>query len=183
MRNANVLGYVDDNGEYHEGAVPILVQPKRKNGFVDGWVAMSQQALSMIARDRDLGLDAQRVLIDLMGRLDFANYLLVNQREISSELGMHPPNVSKAISLLTSKGILIKGPKAGRSLTFRLNPEYGWKGSAKSHQEALAERRRAAGITGVIQGGKGRKSGAAALSDEDLVAELQRRKNQEIHPV
>jgi len=144
---------VTEDGELLD-ALPIYIAPKRKNGFTDGWVAMSQHALSMIARDRDLGLDAQRVLIDLMGRLDFANYLLINQREISAELGMHPPNVSKAISLLTSKGILIKGPKAGRSLTFRLNPEYGWKGSAKSHKEALAERRRAARITHVIDGGK-----------------------------
>lgn len=47
-------------------------------------------------------------------------------------------------------GVLLRGPKAGRSSTFRLNPSFGWKGSASNHQKALKERMRASNISGIV---------------------------------
>jgi hypothetical protein len=35
----------------------------------------------------------------------------------------------------------------GNSTTYRLNPAYGWKGSAKGHHEALKERMRVRGMS------------------------------------
>jgi hypothetical protein len=43
-------------------------------------------------------------------------------------------------------------------VSLKLNPEYGWKGSAKNHVVALdqlrKDRMKAAKISGVVQGGK-----------------------------
>ena len=51
-----------------------------------------------------------------------------------------------------------KGPKIGRMVSLRLNPEYGWKGSAKNHVACLDQERKKrmakAGIKGVIEGGQ-----------------------------
>jgi DNA-binding GntR family transcriptional regulator len=63
---------------------------------------------------------------------------------------MHRSDVSKAIAKLEAEGIIVRGPKAGRSATFRLNPSFGWKGSASNHQKALRERMKASNISGVV---------------------------------
>ena len=144
------VGSVDlDTGELLEGAVVGMFFPKRQNGFGKGWVAMSQNAMVELAK-ADLGQQEWRVLAIVLGKLDFENYLLLSQAEIGEELGMKAPHVSAAVKRLESLGVLVRGPKAGRSSTFRLNPSFGWKGSASNHQKALRDRMKAAGLS-VVQ--------------------------------
>ena len=45
---------------------------------------------------------------------------------------MHKENVSRAIKLLVSKKIIVEGPKLGRTKTYRLNSNYGWRGQVKN---------------------------------------------------
>ena len=40
---------------------------------------------------------------------------------------------------LETLGILSKGPKTGKSATWRLNPQVAWKGTGKKHFGALRE--------------------------------------------
>lgn len=143
------VGSVDlDTGELMEGAVLGLFFPKRQNGFREGWVAMNQQAMRAMSLAQS-GLTARqfRVLFMILGQLDMENFLLLNQAEVAKELGLQPSHVSESISRLVEVGILIRGPKAGRSSTFRLNPSFGWKGSASNHQKALRDRMKAAGLS------------------------------------
>ena len=70
--------------------------------------------------------------------------------EIAETISMHRSDVSKAIAKLEAEGIIVRGPKAGRSATFRLNPAFGWKGSAANHQKALKERMKASNISGIV---------------------------------
>jgi hypothetical protein len=65
---------------------------------------------------------------------------------------MNRPNFARALKRLQAIGVLLVGPKVGRNVTFRLNPQYGWKGSAKGHNEALSARMRARGLS-VVEGG------------------------------
>jgi hypothetical protein len=141
------IGSVDlDTGELMEGAVVGMFFPKRQNGFGKGWVAMSQNAMVELAK-ADLGQRDWRVLAVVLGKLDFENYLLLSQADIGKEIGLQAPHVSAAIKRLVGLGVLVKGPKAGRSSTFRLNPYYGWKGSASNHKAALRDRMKASGLT------------------------------------
>ncbi len=41
------------------------------------------------------------------------------------------------LTALESIELLQRGPKVGRSMTYRLNPNFGWKGSAKNHLKAI----------------------------------------------
>lgn len=141
-----VVGHVTDDGQIVEGAVLGMFFPKRQNGFRGGWVAMAQPALMALAKS-NLGQQDWRVLAAVLARLDFENYILLNQAEIASELGMHRPDVSKALKHLEQLGVLLRGPKAGRSSTFRLDPSFGWKGSATNHQKALKKRMEAVGLS------------------------------------
>lgn len=135
-----------ETGEILEGAVLGMFFPKRQNGFGRGWVAMSQDAMMELAKS-DLGAQDWRVLAAVLSKLDFENFLLLTISDLGKEIGMQRPHVSASIAKLEGLGVLIRGPKAGRSSTFRLNPSFGWKGSAQNHQKALRARMKAAGLS------------------------------------
>nr|CRY97635.1 hypothetical protein [uncultured prokaryote] len=131
-----------ETGEIITGVYVGLYLNKRQNGFQkQGWLAMGQSALLKIAQ-APLGDEARRVFFALAGSIDYENWIRVPQNELAELLGMKKGNFSRAISRLEHEGILLRGPKVGRSSTFRLNPELGWKGSAKNHREALNVHRR-----------------------------------------
>ena len=125
-----------DTGEIVEGYIAVL-QPKRRNGF-DRHFSMNQDALDILARELE-GSDF-KVLFKLLAVLDYENLIQVSQVEIAKSLGMRPPHVNRSIKHLVSLGCLLEGPKIGRSVSYRLNPSFGWKGSAANHKKALKDR-------------------------------------------
>lgn len=104
----------------------------KRNPYAGGWIMNSQEALEILASDKDLKGETYRVLLFLLSRLDFENWIQITQTEIAEKLGMHKQDVNKAIKLLEKKEIVLKGKKIGRSYAFRLNPYFGWKGKVKN---------------------------------------------------
>ena len=131
-------------GEEIDGFVAVI-RPKQKSSF-DRHFTMNQD--TMIAMANDLNHEQFRVMFVLLSDLDYENYIQISQIDVANVLGMQKANVSRAIKNLTLKEILMVGPKIGRSKTYRLNPNYGWKGTVKNHDKALKN-----GLT-VIDGGK-----------------------------
>ena len=129
-------------GEPQDGFV-AYISPKRKNGFQKGWIAMSQSNALLALAKADLGDQARRVLFMLLAKVEFENFIVVSQTEMANELGMSQPNFTKAVSKLVEEGVILRGPKVGRMGSLKLNPEYGWKGTAKNHIIALDEVRKA----------------------------------------
>ncbi len=148
------LGQVDlATGEILEGATLAVFYPRRKNGFTTGWLAMAQEPLMKLAQ-ADLGDEARRVLFALLAQLDYENFIAVNQAELGRQLKIKPSNMSRAVARLVQEGVLLAGPRLQAKGTYTLNPHYGWKGSAKGHQEALQARMKARGMS-VVDGGAG----------------------------
>lgn len=113
--------------------------PERKRitkGLGVNWVAFYQDALEWMATE-NLPNEQYRVLMYLMSKLDFENYLRITQTSIGKALGMKLPNVSRAIRGLLERDILVTGPLAGHSKTYRLNPYVGYKG--KDASKAIVE--------------------------------------------
>ena len=131
------LAQVDrDTGEIVEGVFAIMPVRKR-NGFSEGWFAMSNEALAQIltlTTNRQLQLRDLEVLFAMLEVLELENFLRVSQKSLAERLGMLQPHVSRSIGVLLKHGILLAGPKIGTSSTYRLNPRFGWKGSGKAHQ-------------------------------------------------
>jgi DNA-binding IclR family transcriptional regulator len=99
---------------------------------------MSQPSLELLAEYRqEMGIEVYAVLLYLLGKLDFENHLVVNQSELAKKLGMRQPHISRSLKRLVALEVLIDGPKAGSLRTYRLNPSFGWKGSAKNHQNMV----------------------------------------------
>jgi DNA-binding transcriptional ArsR family regulator len=106
----------------------------------EDWFMTFQDALAVLAADKDLWGRPRAVLDYMMSRLNFDNYIALGQREISDGLKIHQPHVSSAIKMLVEKGILEKGPRLGKSWSYKLNPFYGWKGRVKNLKEERKKR-------------------------------------------
>ena len=133
MRHRKIASFDQDTGEILRGV--IVYCGVKQNPYSTGWVMNSQEALELLASDKDLTKESLRVLMFLMARLDFENWIQITQKEISEKLGIKKSNISKAVLLLEEKGIISRGRKLGRSSAFRLNPYFGWKGKVKNLEE------------------------------------------------
>ena len=74
----------------------------------------------------------------MLARLDYENLIQVNQAEVSEQVGMNRHNVNRSIKKLIELGVILEGVKIGISRSYRLNPNFGWKGSAKGHRRGSA---------------------------------------------
>ncbi len=121
-----------DTGEIldHSRGTFIFVPSRIK--LKEGWFMAFQDAFESLARDRDLWGQPTAILHYLMSRLSFDNYIALEQKEISVSLDIDKSDVSKAIKILVEKGILERGPRLGKSWSYKLNPYYGWKGRVKN---------------------------------------------------
>ena len=130
MKRRKIVSVDQDTGKILEGV--IVYCGVKDNPYNTGWFMTSQDALETLAADEDISKEAFRILMFLMARLDFENWIQITQKEISEKTKIKKSNVSRGISLLEKKGIILRGPKIGRSSAFRLNPYFGWKGKVKN---------------------------------------------------
>ena len=131
---------------------------------------MNQDAMMFLARGKmeevakaNLGADVYRVLFAVLPIVDFENWIQLNQSDMAEAIGMHRQHFGRAVRKLEAISLLLRGPKVGRSITYRINPNFGWKGSAKNHNaalnEALKERMRERGISVVTAAEQEPKAG------------------------
>jgi MarR family protein len=133
------LGQIDfKTGEIIQGV--IVSVGVKCSPYGNDWFMANQQALLTLAQDKDITRESYRVLMVLLGRLNFENWIHVPHKEIAEMLHMHASNVSRAIKLLERKGILLRSTLgSSRLYGYRLNPYYGWKGKSKKLQNARLE--------------------------------------------
>ena len=138
LRNMrDVVQYDGRTGELLDGV--IVYCGVKSNPYGGGWIMNSQDALKLLSQDTDLTKYALRVFLRICADLDFENWIQISQTDIATELQLKRSNVSAAIKQLTQKGILLRGEKVGRSFSYRLNPDYGWKGKVKNLNEYRKE--------------------------------------------
>ena len=123
-----------DSGEILNG-IPVYFNTKIK--WREDWFMGIQEAFIALAKDEEISGRTRRVLDYMFGKLGFENYIVIQQKEISEELKLDKSDISRAISLLLKKGIILPGPRLGRTKSYRLNSNFGWRGKIKS----LAEER------------------------------------------
>ena len=133
MQRRKIVSVDQNTGKILEGV--IVYCGVKNNPYNTGWFMTSQDALETLASDEDISKEAFRILMFLMARLDFENWIQVTQKEICEKTNIKKSNVSRGISLLEKKGIILRGPRIGRSNAFRLNPYFGWKGKVKNLDE------------------------------------------------
>lgn len=143
MGTRQTISYDATTGEIMDGS--LVYVPKKAR--VGDWFMGFQKAMAQMAQDPDFTGATYRVFHLMLSQLDFENYILVNQSDMARKLGMKRPNVTREITKLCKKGVLMKGPRSGHQVTYRLNPNYAWRG--KTHKIESASR-----DFEVIEGGK-----------------------------
>jgi DNA-binding transcriptional regulator GbsR (MarR family) len=118
--------------------VDVYAVDRRTGEVLDGvpvLCGVKQEALQIIAKDKDIKWETYRVFVYILSILDFENWIQVPLSDIANELDMQRANVSRAIKILESKDILLRGHRVGKSYAFRLNPDFGWKGRVTNLDE------------------------------------------------
>lgn len=125
----NRIGLLDrDTGEViDEGN---LVYVPRKIRMKEGWFMAMQDGLEMLAKEPVRG-ESMRVLLYLMSKMDYENFIRPTIGEIAEALGMKKQNASRAIRELRERQIVIDGPHE----SMRLESSYGWRGKVKTLRE------------------------------------------------
>jgi hypothetical protein len=154
MGHKTVIQMDADTGEVLRGTmVWVEDRPKPMGHFVKTY----QNGLAALAAYRFTG-ETYSVMLHLMSKLSFDNWINVTQAEIGNSLGLARPNVSRAMKVLLEKNIILEGPRKGRCRTYRLNYAIGYKGD---------EGRRSKGGFRVLEGGKKKKDGTPAFQVTD----------------
>lgn len=120
----------------------LVAVPRSTSNHIGGaFVMLTQAAVLDVAKRTDLTDGDLRLLLALLGRLNWENWLMLDITELATEIGRGRDKTSKGIKRLVDAGVLHRGPKAGRSWTYRLDPELGWKGHPAARPKAIAEAR------------------------------------------
>ena len=126
-----IANIVNEDGEIEQWAMV----PLKRKVITGGFFMAIQEGFIWISQLEGIKLQEMRVLLYIMGKLDFENYINISQKQVAEALGMKKQNVSAAFKTLEKYGIIHKGPKVGLSWTYRLDPNFGYKGRAKNIQK------------------------------------------------
>lgn len=121
-------------GEIKDGYFIYVAHPKAKIRN-ERWIMAFQDSLELIATDEDMTGQSFRVLMMLMGNLEFDNYITLKQNVVAEKLKMNKSVVSRSMKLLVDKSIILK-VKEGTTTGYKLNPNYGWKGKVENREIA-----------------------------------------------
>lgn len=104
------------------------------NSIEERIFGMPREAFLALAKS-GLGLQARRVLSVLLACQDVESWVHLPQSEIAEILDMKRANVSRAMRDLEQIGVILRGSKVGRSITYRLNTNFGGKADNMSSAE------------------------------------------------
>ena len=121
----------EETGEV-EGQFPL-----RNRNLGKGWFAMFQDPSCWIAEQRLSG-EQLSVLLYLLGKMDYDNYIRVPRKSVAEKLNMKPVNVSRAMKTLKDMNIIVEAEREGINKTYRFNPYVAHKGS-RNYQENVIE--------------------------------------------
>lgn len=154
-----------DTGEVLSEGALVWIPNRTPHPYGDRWIAMTMDGLHKLVMTPGIGLQEIKVFTSIFKRLDYENFIHVVQTDLVADTGMTKSNVSRSMKKLIEAGAIIPGPKVGRSQTYRLSPDIGWRGGKKQLRAAL----------NVIEGGKGKKKEPEQIEREQLEAEGQQR--------
>lgn len=137
-----VVGIDHQTGEI----IPLTILQTRAKEVYDfqehgkDWMAMTLRAAEILSTVR-IGEQAQRVMWALIARVEFENRIAVPQAELAEKLNMSRQEISAAMKKLVELGAIEQTGQIGTMKVWRINPAWAWRGKAKSHKEAMKNRK------------------------------------------
>ena len=106
-------------------ATIIISQTKYARGL--NRMTFLLDSIGQIATDSRLSDTDRKVLLFMISKMDFENWVPLTQPYMAECLGMRQPHVSRSIKALKEANYILVG-KLGRGNAYQFNPEHGWKG-------------------------------------------------------
>ena len=91
------------------------------------WFAMFQDAMTWISGQHDMTGEQLKVMLNLIGRMEYDNRIIFKTKDVADAVGIHPNHVSRALKVLREKDIIYKDPNNDK--IYKLNPHIGHKGT------------------------------------------------------
>ena len=137
MSNAKRATYVE--AETGEAFDLVAVPRSQSRHFNSGGFFMGMLAAFDDIANQDWPEGDYRVFVKLLGRLDWENYLHLDISELAAEMGRSRETVSRAVARFVERGILHRGPRVGRSYTYRLDPSTAFRGKPDARRRVERE--------------------------------------------
>ena len=90
-----------------------------------------------LALEPELTGEVLKVFHYVCSILEFDNWMDFSTVWVAEKMGLKRQQVSRALSTLQKKGLLIRGEKIGNHYKWRLNPEAAWMGRATTRWESV----------------------------------------------
>ena len=135
--NESERAYLRERGVIRDG-VKLYSPPKRPR-YMDNFQTTPDFTHQYLALEPGFKGNTFRVFHYLCYVLKYDNWVDISTVWVAEKLGINRPEVSKALSTLEKKGLLIRGEKVGRHYKWRLNPEATWKGTAQARWESIED--------------------------------------------
>jgi len=162
---AKVTGVTDSGFVTAEGQVlstdafTFIAIPKNKIKL-SGWFMGFAEAFIELAKDKRMDLKTKEVLLYLLGMMGFENIVAIEQKRVADELGMQKQNVNRAFKQMLETGILIEGPRIGKSKSYMINLNYAWKGKALNRQKEIEKKWRDSDLSTAAKPKENKKTGS-----------------------
>ena len=127
----------NETGEVLSEGALVWVPKRFPHPYGDRWFAMRMDTIRRLTMHPGIGMQEMRVFGALIDRLDYQNFIHVPQTDLAEATGMDRPHVNRALKKLIEFGIVVEGPRVGRSRCYRFDPDAGWRGSKKTLKAEL----------------------------------------------
>jgi hypothetical protein len=113
-----------------------IILPIQKKKFKEAFIMVFQSGLEYIATDKRLTGRDKTVIMFLLSKMEFENWIHINQSVIAEKLNIAQPHISTILNKLTKCGYLDK-IKDGKNNAYRFNEVFVWKGKAATRDNLI----------------------------------------------
>lgn len=135
---------IEEEGKERNLEVEVTTIVKTKQGKMPQSVIVIQAFALELAYRTKYGVNTFRVLFYFISLSEFENFISIDVKSISEDLGISIPSVKRATKQLSDDNIIIKTahPTDKRRVDYFLNPMAMWKGKTLKRDKFLLEAKR-----------------------------------------
>ena len=117
---------------YYPEDTVLNVFTKPRKHLKDSHARVFLEEMIALGIDKELSGNDLRVLLAIIGNLDYDNKINISQQELGNQLDIHQVSISKSLKKLMSKGYLQIIDTIGRQNIYQFNPNVAFRSRAKN---------------------------------------------------
>lgn len=120
---------------YYSDDSMLNIYTKPKKHLKEDYARCFLNEMENIASNKDLNATDLRLLITIIGNLEYENILNISQKDLAEKLKIPRPAITKSIKKLISRKYLQIINKIGKQNIYQFNPNIAFRSRAKNHKD------------------------------------------------